>query len=167
MLKPQKYSLYPTVPRNERRLFSSSVLLSSHSATCPGERRLILQPENFSIQNTVSERSRAGRMGRSWWSWDSSTPVIVYTDKHESVILLSSLNPTADTAGMGGSSDWDLYLSLCVRFQSKQEQKEGKKGRQGKLRSQNPEEAAGCDRINLSKKVEIHQCWRSSNKPAQ
>lgn len=88
-------------------------------------------------------------MGRSWWSWDSSTPVIVYTDKHESVILPCSLNPTSDTAGMGGSSNWDLYLSLCVRFQSKQQQKEGKKGKQGKLRSQNPEEAAGYDRINL------------------
>lgn len=39
----------PTVPRNASRLFSSSVLLSSHSATSPGD-RVILQPENFSIK---------------------------------------------------------------------------------------------------------------------
>lgn len=45
----------PTLPRNDRRLFSSSVLLSNHSATSPGERRLILQPENFSIQSTITE----------------------------------------------------------------------------------------------------------------
>lgn len=153
MLKPQKYSLYPTVPRNERRLFSSSVLLSSHSATCPGERRLILQPENFSIQNTVSERSRVGRMGRSWWSWDSSTPVIVYTDKHESVILC----PVLPTLHLTLQAWVGAVTGICIcpfvsGFSPSRNRKEAKKGKQGKLRSQNPEEAAGCDRINLSKK---------------
>lgn len=78
---PHKHSELPTVPRKERRLCSSSVLLSSHSAASPGERRLILQAENFSIQTSRSERSRAGRVGRSWRPRDSSTPVIVYTDK--------------------------------------------------------------------------------------
>lgn len=138
VLKPPKRSLYPTVPRNERRLFSSSVLLSSHSATCPGESRLILQPENFSIQNTVSERSRVGRMGRSWCSWDSSTPVTADTGKHGSPIcpVLSTL-PLPRQAWVG--SNWDLDLSLCVSFQSKQEQREGKKREAGDTRSQNPE----------------------------
>lgn len=54
----------PTVPRNDRRLLSSSVQVSSHSAASPGERRLILQPENFSMQKTMAERSREGRVGR-------------------------------------------------------------------------------------------------------
>lgn len=133
------------------------MLLSSHSATSPGERRLILQPENFSIQNSVSERSRVGRVGRSGWSWDSSTPVVGYTDNTRawSCPALSALHLTAhpDTAGMGGSRKWDLYLlSLCVRFQSNQEQKEGKKGEQGKPRSENPKEVAGYDGNSLNKK---------------
>lgn len=52
-----KGSHEPYVPRNASRLFSSSVLLSSHSATSPGE-RVILQPENFSIQGTDTKGPR-------------------------------------------------------------------------------------------------------------
>lgn len=47
----------------------------------------------------------------------------------------------------------NIFFILVFIFQNKimakQQQKEGKKGKQGKLRSQNPEEAAGYDRINF------------------
>lgn len=163
MLKTKKHRLYPTVPRKERRLFSSSVLLSSHSATSPGERRLILQPENFSIQKTSSERSSVGRVGRSWWSWDSSTPVPVYTDNMRAWCcpVLSTPHPTAST-DMGGSSTWDLhFLSSWVTFRSKQERKGGKKGEQRKPRFSDPKEVAGYAESVQVKIKNRSQCWRS------
>lgn len=151
--KQHKNNQHPTVPRNDRRLFSSSVLLSSHSATSPGERRLILQPENFSIQTTASERSRVGRAGRSGWSRDSSAPVVAYTDntRVQSCPARSAPHLTAHSAGagMGGSA---LVVSLCqLSVQAGTEMKAKKRGA-GKPRFENPKEVAGYDGIGLNKK---------------
>lgn len=127
--KQNENNQHPTVPRNDRRLFSSSVLLSSHSATSPGERRLILQPENFSIQTTASERSRAGRAGRSGWSRDSSAPVVAYTDNVRAQPCPARSAPHLMAhgagAGVGGSA---LVVSLCQLSVEAGTEKKAKKG---------------------------------------
>jgi len=130
--KQNENTQHPTVPRNDRRLFSSSVLLSSHSATSPGERRLILQPENFSIQTTASERSRAGRAGRSGWSRDSSAPVVAYTDN---AALPRALSPAPDgpwcRGRRGGICTCCLFVSAFGWGRNGKEGKKGERGNQG------------------------------------
>lgn len=151
MLKPQKIQFAPYRTKEREKaflIFRAAIQPFGHMP----RRKKTYSPARKLFHTEHSKWTKQGRKGGEELMVLGFQYFNYCLHWHESVILPPSLNPTSDTAGMGGSSNWDLYLSLCVRFQSKQEQKEGKKGKRGKLSSQNPEEAAGCNRINLSKK---------------